>query len=173
MVELKDIVNIDIYPIDQQNCDEYKKLVGEDLDIRRSILSSYPDAAIANIYIERGSSEINVTVHTARPGIIIGRGGQKIDEMRKILWNPNHQRYVQATLVSITLTAWEHSTMISKIKDKGIFQKPVLLLIAISIPVTPLNLAVNPPFVNILPDCPSDLLASWRNRAGLCYDPGS
>ena len=27
MVELKDIVNIDIYPIDQQNCDEYKKLV--------------------------------------------------------------------------------------------------------------------------------------------------
>ena len=33
-------------------------------------------------------------------------------------------------------------------------------LIAISIPVTPLNLAVNPPFVNILPDCPSDLLAS-------------
>jgi len=46
-------------------------------------------------------------------------------------------------------------------------------LIAISIPVTPLNLAVNPPFVNILPDCPSDLLASWRNRAGLCYDPGS
>ena len=65
--------------------DEYKKLVGEDLDIRRSILSSYPDAAIANIYIERGSSEINVTVHTARPGIIIGRGGQKIDETRKIL----------------------------------------------------------------------------------------
>ena len=46
-------------------------------------------------------------------------------------------------------------------------------LIAISILVTPLNLAVNPPFVNILPDCPSDLLASWRNRAGLCYDPGS
>ena len=64
---------------------DYKKLVGEDLDMRRSILSSNTDAAIASIYIERGSSEINVTVHTARPGIIIGRGGQKIDEMRKTL----------------------------------------------------------------------------------------
>jgi len=64
---------------------DYKKLVGEDLDMRRSILSTYTDAAISNIFIERGSSEINVTIHTARPGIVIGRGGQKIDDMRKIL----------------------------------------------------------------------------------------
>ena len=64
---------------------DYKKLVGEDLDMRKAILSSHPDAAISNINIERGSSEINVTVHTARPGIIIGRGGTKIEETRKIL----------------------------------------------------------------------------------------
>ena len=64
---------------------DYKKLVGEDLDMRKAILSTHADAAIANIYIERGSSEINVTVHTARPGIIIGRGGTKIEETRKVL----------------------------------------------------------------------------------------
>ena len=66
-------------------------------------------------------------------------------------------------LVKARLHAYEEATV----------RLPLRLLIAISIPVTPLNLAVNPPFVNILPDCPSDLLASWRNRAGLCYDPGS
>ena len=64
---------------------DYKKLVAEDLDMRKAILSTYPDAAISDDFIERGSSEINVTINTARPGIIIGRGGQKIDEMRKIL----------------------------------------------------------------------------------------
>ncbi len=64
---------------------DYKKLVGEDLDMRKAILSTHADAAISNIYIERGSSEINVTVHTARPGIIIGRGGTKIEETRKVL----------------------------------------------------------------------------------------
>ena len=64
---------------------DYKKLVAEDLDMRKAILSTYPDAAISDVFIERGSSEINVTINTARPGIIIGRGGQKIDEMRKIL----------------------------------------------------------------------------------------
>ena len=64
---------------------DYKKLVGEDLDMRKSILSTHPDAAISDIYIERGSSEINLTINTARPGIIIGRGGQKIDETRKTL----------------------------------------------------------------------------------------
>ena len=64
---------------------DYKKLVAEDLDMRKAILSTYPDAAISDVFIERGSSEINVAINTARPGIIIGRGGQKIDEMRKIL----------------------------------------------------------------------------------------
>jgi len=64
---------------------DYKKLVGEDLDMRKAILSTHADAAIASIYIERGSSEIDVTVHTARPGIIIGRGGTKIEETRKVL----------------------------------------------------------------------------------------
>ena len=64
---------------------DYKKLVAEDRDMRKAILSTYPDAAISDVFIERGSSEINVTINTARPGIIIGRGGQKIDEMRKIL----------------------------------------------------------------------------------------
>jgi len=43
------------------------------------------NAAISKIEIERGSQDISVTVYTARPGIIIGRGGTRVEELKKIL----------------------------------------------------------------------------------------
>lgn len=63
----------------------YRALVKEDIAIRGSILDKYPDAGIAKVEIERGSNEVIVTVHTARPGIVIGRGGQRVEELRKML----------------------------------------------------------------------------------------
>ena len=62
---------------------DYRSLVLEDLTIRNSILSSYPDAGISRVEIERGSIDVVITVHTARPGIVIGRGGQRVEELRK------------------------------------------------------------------------------------------
>ena len=64
---------------------DYRVLVLEDLAIRKTILSRYPDAGISRVEIERTSSDAIVTVHTARPGIVIGRGGQRVEELRKIL----------------------------------------------------------------------------------------
>jgi small subunit ribosomal protein S3 len=54
----------------------------EDLSIRRSIRDRLPDAGIAKVEIERNANQVTVTVHTARPGIVIGRGGQRVDELR-------------------------------------------------------------------------------------------
>lgn len=62
--------------------DIYRNLLLEDLRIRKSIMSRYPDAGIANINIERGSTDLIITLHTSRPGIVIGRGGQRIEELR-------------------------------------------------------------------------------------------
>ena len=45
----------------------------------------YEDAGISKVDIERDSNEVSVTIHTARPGIVIGRGGQRVDELRKEL----------------------------------------------------------------------------------------
>ena len=45
----------------------------------------YPDAGISKVEIERDPNEVSVTIHTARPGIVIGRGGQRVDELRKSL----------------------------------------------------------------------------------------
>ena len=64
---------------------EYAALVREDLQIRRSVYSMYPDAGISKVEIERDPNEVSVTIHTARPGIVIGRGGQRVDELRKNL----------------------------------------------------------------------------------------
>jgi len=50
------------------------------------------DAGIPGIEIERGSSELVVAIHTARPGIVIGRGGQKVDELRKDIENLTSKR---------------------------------------------------------------------------------
>ncbi len=66
---------------------EYRGLLQEDLRIRHAILSRYPDAGISRVNIERGNQDLIVTMHTARPGIVIGRGGQRIEELRHILEN--------------------------------------------------------------------------------------
>jgi len=63
----------------------YAELVHEDIDIRRIIHSSYQEAGISQIEIERKANEVTVTVHTARPGVVIGRGGQRVDELRLLL----------------------------------------------------------------------------------------
>ncbi|MDT7944029.1 MAG: 30S ribosomal protein S3 [Dehalococcoidia bacterium] len=63
----------------------YTELLHEDLAIRRAILEALPDAAISKIEIERNANQVTVTIHTARPGIVIGRGGQRVDELRSQL----------------------------------------------------------------------------------------
>ena len=70
---------------------EYSAQVAEDMEIRNTVLSSSPDAGISKVEIER-SNEVVVTVHTARPGIVIGRGGQKVEELRKMIESKSTKR---------------------------------------------------------------------------------
>src|SRR3990170_6889217 len=60
----------------------YTELLHEDLKVRRAIEEFLPDAGICNVQIERNANQVTVTIHTARPGIVIGRGGQRVDELR-------------------------------------------------------------------------------------------
>lgn len=64
---------------------DYRALVVEDLAIRNTIAQAYTDAGVSRVEIERGSNDLIVTIHTARPGIVIGRGGQRVEELRKEL----------------------------------------------------------------------------------------
>jgi small subunit ribosomal protein S3 len=63
----------------------YAEFVLEDNKLRETIKSKYPDAAISLVEIDRQAKDVTITLHTARPGIVIGRGGQRVDEMRQFL----------------------------------------------------------------------------------------
>jgi len=63
----------------------YAEFVQEDNKLREEIKSKYREAAISLIEIDRQAKDVTITLHTARPGIVIGRGGQRVDEMRSHL----------------------------------------------------------------------------------------
>lgn len=63
----------------------FATVLHEDLALRRVVLGRYRDADISRVEVDRGAGEVTVTVHTARPGIVIGRGGQRVEELRRLL----------------------------------------------------------------------------------------
>jgi len=63
----------------------YADFVLEDKKLREEIKSKYPEAAISLIEIDRQAKDVTISLYTARPGIVIGRGGQRVDEMRQHL----------------------------------------------------------------------------------------
>jgi small subunit ribosomal protein S3 len=63
----------------------YTQFLREDIKLRDAVLTKYSEAAISKVEVDRQANEVAITIHTARPGIVIGRGGQRVDEMRLYL----------------------------------------------------------------------------------------
>ena len=78
---------------------EYADNVVEDWKIRDYLLNELPHAAISRVEVERTRERLRVDVHTARPGIVIGRRGSEADRLRagltKISGNPKVQLNIQ------------------------------------------------------------------------------
>lgn len=64
---------------------DYATNLIQDLKIREALGKRLKNAAVSNITIERPADNINIIIHTARPGIVIGKKGEDIDRMRKEL----------------------------------------------------------------------------------------
>ncbi|MHB1004447.1 MAG: 30S ribosomal protein S3 [Chloroflexota bacterium] len=64
---------------------DYPTLLHEDIRIRRLIQQRLVDASVPRVEIERSANNLTVTVHTAKPGIVIGRAGAKVEELRQTL----------------------------------------------------------------------------------------
>ena len=60
----------------------YAEFLHEDLKLRQAIQSGYSQANISQVQIDRQVNTVSVTIHTSRPGVVIGRGGQRVDKMR-------------------------------------------------------------------------------------------
>lgn len=63
----------------------YAELLHEDLKIRKYIKKKLFAAGISRTVIERAANRVKVTIHTAKPGIVIGRGGAEVENLRKEL----------------------------------------------------------------------------------------
>ncbi len=63
----------------------YRELLQEDMAIRRMIKRDLSQAGVAHVEIERFPNQVQVTIHTARPGIVIGRKGAAVKELRQKL----------------------------------------------------------------------------------------
>ena len=64
---------------------EYAEFLHEDLRIRKFIATKLADAAVSTIEIERAANRVNISIHTAKPGMVIGKGGSEVDNLRKEL----------------------------------------------------------------------------------------
>ena len=64
---------------------EYAEFLHEDLRIRKFIATKLADAAVSTIEIERAANRVNISIHTAKPGMVIGRGGAGIEDIKKAM----------------------------------------------------------------------------------------
>jgi small subunit ribosomal protein S3 len=62
---------------------DYTDLLKEDISIRSLVISRLANASVSGVEIERGINHVTVTIHTAKPGIVIGKGGANVEILRQ------------------------------------------------------------------------------------------
>ena len=84
----------------------YAALLKQDVEVRTYLRRKFRDASLAQVEIERGANSVTVTVVTGKPGVIIGRGGSGVDELRKDL----ERRFfrVKGTKLNLSIKEAEH-----------------------------------------------------------------
>ncbi|MFD1039152.1 30S ribosomal protein S3 [Virgibacillus byunsanensis] len=64
---------------------DYADLLHEDIKIREYLENRLSMAAVSSIDIERAANRVNITIHTGKPGMVIGKGGSEVEALRKSL----------------------------------------------------------------------------------------
>lgn len=64
---------------------DYADLLHEDIKIRKFIKKRLKDAAVSRVEIERAANRLNVGIYTAKPGMVIGKGGSQVEALREQL----------------------------------------------------------------------------------------
>ena len=73
----------------------------EDVKIRKYISFRLPNAGISSVEINRTSKKVSVTIHTARPGIVIGRGGEEVNKLKKELRQLTNKKDAQINISEV------------------------------------------------------------------------
>ncbi|EAK9428503.1 30S ribosomal protein S3 [Listeria monocytogenes] len=79
---------------------DYADFLHGDLRIRDYVAKRLSDASVSRVEIERAANRVNITIHTAKPGMVIGKGGSEVEALRKNL-NELTQKRVHINIVEI------------------------------------------------------------------------
>jgi small subunit ribosomal protein S3 len=99
------------------NKKDYQDLLHEDLKIRNFVARRLKDAAVSSVDIERAANRINVTVHTAKPGMVIGKGGSEVDSLR------NDLNHLTGKRVHISISEIKAPDLSAKLVGENIAQQ--------------------------------------------------
>src|SRR6187551_390132 len=75
---------------------EYTASLQEDIKIRQLIDKRLANASVSGVEIERGINHVTVTIHTAKPGIVIGKGGANVEVLRQQIGQPELDAHLVA-----------------------------------------------------------------------------
>ena len=79
---------------------DFATFLHEDIKIRDFINNKLQDASVSTVEIERAANRVNISIHTAKPGMVIGKGGAEVENLRKQL-NGLTGRQVHINIVEI------------------------------------------------------------------------
>ena len=97
---------------------DYQDYVVEDWKIRHYLMSQLERAAVSRVEIERTRDRLRVDVHTARPGIVIGRRGAEADRLRAELARMTGNRSIQLNIQEIKQPELDAALMAQGIADQ-------------------------------------------------------
>tara|TARA_B100001029_G_C14950337_1_gene388396 strand:+ start:240 stop:860 length:621 start_codon:yes stop_codon:yes gene_type:complete len=80
---------------------KFSESLQEDVNIRKYISYRLPNAGISKVEINRTSKKVSVTIHTARPGIVIGRGGEEVNKLKKELRQLTNKKDAQINISEV------------------------------------------------------------------------
>lgn len=96
---------------------EYGEQLIEDIAIRKMIRERLARSGIADVEIERYPKQVSITIHTAKPGIIIGRKGQSVNDLKKKLEQLTNKK------VRIEVEEIKHPEMVAALVAESIVQQ--------------------------------------------------
>ncbi|GAB2480342.1 30S ribosomal protein S3 [Alkalibacterium psychrotolerans] len=96
---------------------DFAEKLHEDIAVREYIAKKLSDASVSRVEIERAANRVNVSIHTAKPGMVIGKGGSEVDALRNGLNNLTNKR-VHVNIVEIKKPDLDATLVAKSIADQ-------------------------------------------------------
>lgn len=103
---------------------KYAEFLDKDIQIRRYLYDRLARAGIARIEIERADKSLNIAIHTARPGIVIGKGGIEVDQVRKDIEKIAETNDVEISVLEVRFPELDANLVAQNVAEQLIARVP-------------------------------------------------